>query len=96
MSGCEACRRFAQNNEMHLVVSLPDFTYCSLVRRVHMVGAQTFWTLHSGQGISFIKTNACLERERDPVADGIFEMDEELVDFAGVLFADAQIKTLVA
>jgi hypothetical protein len=92
---CEACARLAQMKDMHFVASLPDFTYCSLVRRVHMVGVQTFWTLHNGSEISLVKTNAALERERDPVADGLFEMDEELADFAGVLFADAQIETLV-
>ena len=93
---CAACKRFAKINDVDFVVSLPNFTYCSLVRRVHMVGVQTFWTLHNGSEISLVKTNAALERERDPIADGLFEMDEELADFAGVLFADAQIETLVA
>jgi hypothetical protein len=87
-AGCVACKRFAKNNALDFVVSLPNFTYCSLLRRVHMVGAQTFWTLHSGCEITAIKTNASLDRERDPVADGMFEMDEEASDFAGVLFAD--------
>ena len=93
---CAECMHVADLHAMDFVVSLHGFTYCSLLKRVHMVGVETFWTLHKGRHISLIKTNAALERERDPVTDGMFEMDEEVSDFAGVLFADTQTETLVS
>lgn len=91
-ASCNTCFHFAEARQFKFLKT-SSAKYCSLVQQPHWTGfgAQTFGTVHCTSGdIGLERTNhvPAQPRMRDVVEHGIFEMDEELIEFAGDFYVD--------
>jgi hypothetical protein len=91
---------FAQRHKLRFVrTSALAFEHCSLVQQSHWTGleVQTFATVHrTKKDIALSLTNHRVRQAtmRDVLENGVFEMDEESIEFDGDLFVDARCSLL--
>ena len=89
MKSCQTCVDFAAKRQLRFVrTSDSQLDFCSLVQRSHWTGfdVQTFATVHRSVGdigLSRTTHNVNRVRMRDVIEHGVFEMDEESMEFDG-------------
>jgi len=94
MKTCKTCVDFAHKHQLRFVkTALLPLDYCSLVQQSHWAGfdVKTFATVHRSTGdVALSRTSLQNEaRMRDVLENGVFEMDEESIEFEGRLFMSA-------
>ena len=91
-TSCNTCFHFAEARRLTFLKT-SSAKYCSLVQQPHWTGfgTKTFGTVHfTSGGIGLERTShvSVQPRMRDVVEHGVFEMDEELIEFAGDFYVD--------